>query len=484
MGSQLRTICSIALRPLNPEGFPKTARSVIIRPAKSQAPQVKERYRSHSWTMTDLLATPDFLVIGGGILGVSIARELTRRHPDQSVQLIEKESTLGEHASGRNSGVLHAGFYYSPESLKAKFTREGNHELSNYCLEHNLPILRCGKLVVAKNAKQVSDLKSLFDRGLKNGVDLQWIDEVQAKAIEPRVKTFENAIYSPHTASVDPLWVLKSLSNDAIERGLRIQSNTQFLGVDQSATIRTSKGAIRPGYTINAAGLYADKVARAFGFARNHRILPFKGLYLYSSEPAYSLRTNIYPVPDPDFPFLGVHFTVTVTGRIKIGPTAMPALWREQYQGLNNFSLRECFDVGCRTAKMLCGSDALFRRHALNEIRKSSRRQLVHLASELAKDVHVSDFLKWGTPGIRAQLLDIRKRKLETDFVIEGDARSTHVLNAVSPGFTCALPFSRHVIDFVNKMVASAPSHHSDPNGPTGRSLNELSRRADPSRAS
>ncbi len=198
---------------------------------------------------------------------------------------------------------------------------------------------------------------------------------------------------------------------------------------------------------INAAGLYADKIAHDFGFSRPYRILPFKGLYLYSNEPTGSLRTHIYPVPDLRNPFLGVHFTVRADGRIKIGPTAIPALWRENYGGWANFHLGEMMEVLFREAGLMVSSNFDFKKLAVEEIRKCSRERIVELAALLAHGVKPGDYRQWGEPGIRAQLFDIETRKLEMDFVIEGDTRSTHVLNAVSPGWTCAIPFARHVID-------------------------------------
>jgi L-2-hydroxyglutarate oxidase LhgO len=174
-------------------------------------------------------------------------------------------------------------------------------------------------------------------------------------------------------------------------------------------------------------------------------MLPFKGLYLYSDNPAWSLRTNVYPVPDLRNPFLGVHFTVTAEGRTKIGPTAIPALWREQYQGTENFRLGECADIVRRQLGLLLSSDWGFHRLAVEEMSKYSRRRLVSLASQLVDGVSEGGFRTWGRAGIRAQLINVNTRRLEMDFVLEGDDRSMHVLNAVSPGFTCALPFADYV---------------------------------------
>jgi L-2-hydroxyglutarate oxidase LhgO len=180
-------------------------------------------------------------------------------------------------------------------------------------------------------------------------------------------------------------------------------------------------------------------------------VLPFKGLYLYSDEPPEALRVHVYPVPDLGRPFLGVHFTVQVDGRTKIGPTALPALWREQYGGLSGFRAGELLDIAARGAALFLRAGFDFRQMAYEELSKQSRRKLVRLAGELVTKVREEDYTTWGKPGMRAQLLDTRSRALEMDFVLEGDRESMHVLNAVSPGFTCAMPFADHVCDAIER---------------------------------
>lgn len=398
--------------------------------------------------------TTDFLIIGGGIIGVSLAREAKRRYPASRVVVLEKENRCGEHASGRNSGVIHAGFYYSADSLKARFTREGNERLTVYCLDRGLRINRCGKLVVAKNELEHAGLEELLKRGERNGVKLQMVSEKDACDIEPRARTCGKALFSPTTSTVDPKEVVDSLVKDAIDAGVEIMEGTVFRGLTGSK-ILTNRGHISPGYTINAAGLYADKVAREFGFSQEYRILPFKGLYLYSEEPPGSLKTHIYPVPDLRNPFLGVHFTLGVDNRIKIGPTAIPAFWREQYRGFAGFNLGECAEILTRECAMFFRNDFGFRALAASELTKYARSQMVVLASELAWKIDRKDYRRWGRPGIRAQLVNIKERKLELDFRYEGDCSSFHVLNAVSPAFTCALPFAEFLFDEIERINRS-----------------------------
>lgn len=388
----------------------------------------------------------DFLVIGGGIVGLSIARELKKRRPDASCAILEKEVDCGLHASGRNSGVLHAGFYYTADSLKAQFSKIGNQLLKEYCKEKKIPMNECGKLVVAKNESELAGLQELLKRGKANGVELHLISRQEAEEIEPRVLTFEKALFSPTTTSVNPLHVVKALKEDAEREGIVLLTNTCYQQKTGDGVLTTA-GPIATDFVINAAGLYADRIAFDFGYSQKYRILPFKGLYLYSEEPVGALRTNIYPVPDLNYPFLGVHFTLTDAGRIKIGPTAIPALWREQYTGLSRFKTSEFLDIAKRQIKLLFSSTFDFKKLAFEEMQKYMGRKMVSLAGELLRDVKPSQYRHWGKPGIRAQLFDISTNKLETDFVLEGDRNSLHVLNAVSPGFTSALPFAQFVVD-------------------------------------
>lgn len=396
--------------------------------------------------------TCDFLIIGGGVIGVNLALQAKYRFPDTHVTLIEKEADCGEHASGRNSGVLHAGFYYSSDSLKAQLTRDGCRQLSDYCAERGLGINRCGKLVVAKNADELPVLDELLARARLNGVELHDITEENAREIEPRVRTCGRALFSPNTASIDPGEVMRSFVSDAKRSGIQILYNTKFLGA-KDGVVSTTQGEISAGYVINAAGLYADKIAKDFGFAEHYRILPFKGLYLYANEKAKTLRTNIYPVPDLRNPFLGVHHTVTVGGHTKIGPTAIPCFWREHYQGFKDFNLGEFLEVVGRESELFIRNDFDFRKLAWEEMQKIYRPHLVQLAAELINGIHPDQYTRWGAPGIRAQLLDTRTRKLEMDFKLEGDSRSFHILNAVSPAFTCAMSFSEYAFQQIDELI-------------------------------
>ena len=398
----------------------------------------------------------DFLVIGGGVIGISIARELKSRNPNSEICILEKEHQCGLHASSRNSGVLHAGFYYTADSLKARFTKEGNQRLTKYCEIKNLALKKCGKLVVAQNESELVWLDELMTRARNNGVPLELITDEESQTIEPRAKTYQKALFSPTTASINPTELVKSLLSDAIQEGVQLKTNTQYIHRVGKSSIKTSNGVFEAKYIINAAGLYADKIGRDFNFSKDYRILPFKGLYLYSNEPLGALNTHIYPVPDLTNPFLGVHFTITSDDKIKIGPTAIPAFWREQYQGWSNFNMPELTEIILRQAGLFLSSNFDFKALAFRELKKYSKPLLVSLATKLAKGVDIKHYRQWGLAGIRAQLLNIRKKELEMDFVLEGDKQSMHILNAISPGLTCALPFADYVCDQIEGKISES----------------------------
>ena len=392
----------------------------------------------------------DFLIIGAGIMGLALAREIRASRPDRTVIVLEKETASAQHASGRNSGVLHAGFYYTADSLKARFTRDGNRFWQEYCRHRNLPLNPCGKVVVARTPEETEGVRELKRRGDKNGVDVRLIDEKELSEIEPNAKTCGLALWSPHTASVDPVRIAGTLEKELLKNGVRFFYNTPYRKRLDDSALLAGETVFSYGTMINAAGLYADRIARDFGFSSDTTILPFKGVYLEyvsAGDEKKPVRTNIYPVPDLKQPFLGVHFTITAAGKIKIGPTAIPAFWRENYGGLEGFSARDLTEILGWEARLFLGNDFGFRDLALTEMKKYRKSFMARQATELVKDLDPSRFSRWGRPGIRAQLLDRTSRTLVTDFRVEGDRTSIHVLNAVSPAFTASIPFAQWILD-------------------------------------
>jgi L-2-hydroxyglutarate oxidase LhgO len=376
----------------------------------------------------------DYLIVGAGIIGMTIAYELLKREPFSSVAIVEKEHDVAEHASGRNSGVLHAGFYYSAESLKAKFTVDGNRKMKQFCSDNGIFVNDTKKIVIAKDEIELEGLYELQRRAEVNGVETSIIDELEVKKIDSNIKTYKKALYSPSTASVDPKEVCYKLRDVLQERGVVFYFNTSF----ENSTLQYN-------YLINSAGAYADNIAKKFGLAKNYTMLPFKGIYLKYMENKTDIKTNIYPVPNLSNPFLGVHYTITVDGSIKIGPTAIPAFWRENYKGLANFSFSEFTEILYYASKLFILNSFNFRNLAFTEMKNYNSKIFIQKAKDMVYKIG-NDFRPIPA-GIRAQLLNTTTNELIQDFVVEHKDSSTHILNAVSPAFTCSFAFAEHVVD-------------------------------------
>lgn len=390
----------------------------------------------------------DYLIIGAGIIGLAIARELKMRFPGASIVVIEKEADVAYHSSGRNSGVLHAGFYYSADSLKAKFTRDGNIQLKEYVKKNGLKINECQKVVVATNESEIDGIYELEKRGKRNGVDVKVISEQEMKDIDPNAKTTQVALFSPNTATVDPTEVNVFLRKELQGLGVKFHFSQGYKRRLDANTVETTGGLqIAANKIINAAGLYADKIAKDYGFSQNYTIIPFKGIYLKYTKKDKPIRTNIYPVPNLKNPFLGVHYTVTVDGVIKIGPTSIPAFWRENYKGLDNFRGSELFNIIGWEARLFMSNAFGFRSLAFEEMAKYNKSHFVNMATKLVHKIDKSGFTEWSKPGIRAQLMNMKTLELVMDFVVEGDGQTIHVLNAVSPAFTSSFPFAKWVVE-------------------------------------
>lgn len=392
----------------------------------------------------------DFLIAGAGIMGLTIARELARTYPDSRILLVEKEKELAFHASGRNSGVLHAGFYYDADSLKARYTKAGNRLLTDYCLEHGLPINRCGKVVVAAAPEEVEGIYELKRRGERNAIDLRLIDPHELAQLEPNARTVEAALFSPTTSTVNPRAVCRDIAA-RLPRSVRLLFEQPLLSVT-GGTARTPRESIRFRYLFNAAGLYADRLARQCGTGRDYMVLPFKGLYLACRDD-HLIQRHIYPVPNLKNPFLGVHFTKTVDGHVKIGPTAVPAFWLENYDFRHRFKADEFVTIVGAQARLFAANRFNFRSLVREELRKYHRPYFIDAARRLVRHLDAERFGGYLTPGIRAQLLHKARGELVMDFVVERGERSTHVLNSVSPAFTTSFAFAADIVAGARKHV-------------------------------
>lgn len=389
----------------------------------------------------------DFLIIGGGIVGLTIAHALRGRYPTKHITVLEKEEELAAHGSGRNSGVLHSGVYYAADSLKARFCRDGNLRMRAFCQEHGIAINENYKLIIAQNDIESERLETLAERANVNEVPYEMVSVQRAKEIEPYVRTQRDALFSPSTATVDPHKVMHTLRHLLESQNVRIEMGSAYVR-HQGDIVETSKGEkIEATYVINCAGLYADKIARQYGACLHYTILPFKGVYLQVDASDLPLKTNLYPVPDPQWPFLGVHFTVDVKGRVKIGPTAMPAFWRENYEGLKNFNMFEMLNILKHEARLFTFNAFHFRDLAIDEMRKFSKKYLLKQALKMVESPTDQPKHTWYRPGIRSQLLDLRNDLLVQDFIMERTSNSLHVLNAVSPAFTCSFAFASWIVD-------------------------------------
>ena len=391
------------------------------------------------------------LVIGAGVIGLSVARALLEKCPNLSLYLVDKEDAVGKHASGRNSGVIHAGFYYSPDSLKARFCREGNASLKQLCRDYQIPIKYVGKVVVTRTTAEVSQLEALFHRGIANGVELDLLPASKLVKYEPLARTIENFMWSPSTAVSDPKLVLAALEDSVRSLGANVLFGARILFHQDPTLVAINGEKIKFQHIINTAGSQADRIAHEFGFGKNLSMLPFMGIYRAVSHAQLPLSTLVYPVPDPLNPFLGVHLTSTVNGKVKIGPTAIPLLNREQYQFSEGWSIRDFASSTSGLLAMSRGDLHNLPKLALSELSKVFLKRLTGDAATLVPNVKQVKGWERLSPGIRSQLINLKSGELVSDFVIEGDDKSTHVLNAVSPGWTAAIPFGRHI---ANRVVA------------------------------
>ena len=386
----------------------------------------------------------DVVIAGAGIVGLAVARALLLQEPRLKVLVIEKEEDLGLHASGRNSGVLHAGFYYTPESLKAMFCRDGNTEIRKLAERHSIPVREVGKVVVARNPEELTRLEVLFKRGEANGVQLKFLDAGDLEDFEPLARTHGAFLWSPTTAVSNPDKIIRALANEVLALGGKIHFGST-IEVDSEQAISVEGKSLSTRYFVNAAGSQSDRIAHKFDTGLEYSMIPFMGIYRAVAEVKLPLRCLVYPVPHPLNPFLGVHFTLTSDFKVKIGPTAIPILGREQYSPTSGWALTDIQSTLKGLGSMLQHSahdlPALIR----SEWPKVLTKTLVREAGELVPSVlHVKGW-KNKPPGIRSQLIHRPSGHLEQDFIVEDGANSIHILNAVSPGWTSAIPFGQYV---------------------------------------
>lgn len=402
--------------------------------------------------MSKVSAHYDVIIIGAGVVGVAVARSLAHARSHYKIAVLEKEDGVARHTSGRNSGVVHPGFNPKPGTLKARFCVEGNQRIREFCQRTRVPFKQVGLLVVARTSAEINTLEELYRRGQLNGVPhLRILSQDELAKKEPYVKGCA-ALYAPSGAILDSRQFVEALAHEAQRLGVTFSFGQRVQRLEKHSSgyrLHTNHHIFECDFLINAAGLYADHIAHMMRVGLEYTILPFRGeYYKVREEKAQLIRTLVYPVPDLRFPFLGIHFTPTVEGGLKVGPNAVLAFGREAYAH-TQINPRETLAMLCSKATWRLIRSPEFRQIASRYWRTSlSRRAFFQEASTLVEGLKETDLLKGPLPGIRAQLVS-RAGHLVDDMVVEKRDNSLHVLNVVSPGLTCALPFAEYLASLV-----------------------------------
>lgn len=395
----------------------------------------------------------DFIVIGGGILGLSTAWQLQRQYPDKTVLIVEKESALARHQTGHNSGVIHAGVYYKPGSLKARFCKEGNVATKAFCKEHDIHFDECGKLLVATDAAELQRMKALVQRCRDNGIFIEELDQAQLKEREPNVKGV-GAIFVPSTGIVDFSEICEKLGHLIVENGGEIRYETEVSSLEQFAdrvTLFTNQGRLMSRFLVICAGLQSDKMVEMMGLEPDFRIIPFRGEYFLLDEKHDEIVNHlIYPIPDPDLPFLGVHLTKMINGTVTVGPNAVLAFKREGYKK-TDFSIKDSWEMLVFPGMFKLVFKNL--RASLTEFKNSiSKNGYLRLVQKYCPSIELSD-LKSYPAGVRAQAVKANG-ELVDDFLFMNTKRVLAVCNAPSPAATSALPIGEHIVEKVSVLVS------------------------------
>ncbi|MDZ4852679.1 MAG: L-2-hydroxyglutarate oxidase [Pirellulaceae bacterium] len=402
--------------------------------------------------MNQLPSTTDVLVVGAGIVGLATAYQLTKRQPALHVTVIEKEPTVAFHQTGRNSGVLHSGIYYTPGSMKAITCRRGKQALEEFCQLHSVAWERCGKTIVAVDDSELAALVRIQQRGEANGVECRRIDSYELKQIEPHASGIA-ALFVPETGIVDYIGVSRKLAseiesgNGTVLLGSRLRRVTSH---NDRIIAQFDNEKIEARYFVNCAGLYCDRVMVDCGLTPPIRIVPFRGEYFTLEKSVWSLCRNlIYPVPDPNFPFLGVHFTRMIHGGVECGPNAVLALAREGYDW-RTVRIDELMATLCYPGFLKLA--ARYWRMGAHEIGRSlSKATFVKALQRLIPEIR-SEHLTKAPSGVRAQAVS-RDGKIVDDFIVHREGHMLHVLNAPSPAATASLEIGNQIVDRLMQIV-------------------------------
>ena len=387
----------------------------------------------------------DVAVIGGGIVGLATAWQISERDPNRKIVLLEKESSLAYHQTGRNSGVIHSGIYYKPGSLRAKNCREGKVALEAFCTEQGVAWNQTGKVIVATKEEQFTALDNIFSRGQQNGVKCEIIGQDRLKELEPHTAGIR-AIHVPEAGIVDYPGVCTKLGEILESRGAEIRFNSRVVNIRQatdSVTLVTPDGAVEAAQVVNCTGLHSDRMARMSGQAMKEKIVPFRGeYYTLVPEAEHFCQSLIYPVPDPEFPFLGVHFTRMIEGGVECGPNAVLALAREGYSW-GQINPRDLFESVTYPGFLRLA--LRYWKTGAGEIWRSlSKAAFVRALQKLVPEIQ-SEHLVPAPAGVRAQAL-APEGKLVDDFLVLRKDRVLNVCNAPSPAATACLNIGKHIV--------------------------------------
>lgn len=391
----------------------------------------------------------DIAVIGGGLVGLATAYSLAKGAPDLSITVVEAESGLARHQSGRNSGVVHSGVYYTPGSLKARLCREGAQRLIDFCETHDIAIDQCGKVIVATKESELPALQAIFERGTANGLKgLEMLEPDALREIEPHVSA-RRALNVPEAGVVDFGGVAAKLADLVRGLGHQVVTNFRVSAIsrkNQTFSIKSDGGGeIEASYLINCAGLQSDRIAKLAGEAPPVEIIPFRGeYYIMPTDRDFLVRHLVYPVPDPRFPFLGIHFTRRIDKSVEVGPNAVLALGRHHYRGEASPNWSDVREMAT-SAGLWNLARQYWKMGSKEAIRSRSRKLYAAAARSLIPEVEATDLIRGGS-GIRAQAVTA-KGELADDFVIVENEASVHVLNAPSPAATACLSIGDRIAE-------------------------------------
>jgi L-2-hydroxyglutarate oxidase len=393
----------------------------------------------------------DYLIVGGGIVGISAAWQLLQRYPNKRILVLEKESQYAGHQTGHNSGVIHAGVYYQPGSLKADFCRRGNEATIKFCLEHDIPYEQCGKLLVATNQNEYYLMEKLFERAKENQIEVEWLDRKQLKKREPNISGL-GAFFVPQTGIVNYRKITNKMAELFKARGGEVRLGCEVLGLDEKSDgvrVRTYLAEFQTRYLIACSGLMADRLVKMLGIQPDFQIIPFRGEYFQLPPHKNNIINHlIYPIPDPEMPFLGVHLTRMIDGTVTVGPNAVLGFKREGYRKT---------DVSFRDLKEMATFSGFWKvmqqnlKAGLSEFKNSIFKGVyLELVRKYCPQVTLSDLTPYPA-GVRAQAV-AKDGTLIHDFLFVDTQRTFHVCNAPSPAATSAIPIGAHIVERVEEI--------------------------------